>query len=106
MRAVRVRPLDRLTRIGHGCAAGRVLAARHLVDTGGSAISYLITSLAIALATLNSNDDYRARNPQLTDTLARSARAILIKGGGVMEAVLDSVRRWRQPVVVGTGAKP
>jgi PAS domain S-box-containing protein len=32
-------------------------------------------------------------------TLARSARAILIKGGGAMEAVLESVRRWRQPVL-------
>jgi CheY-like chemotaxis protein len=32
-------------------------------------------------------------------TLARSARAILIKGGGTMEALLESVRRWRQPVV-------
>lgn len=31
--------------------------------------------------------------------LARSARAILIKGGGAMEAVLDSVRRWRRPMV-------
>ena len=30
-------------------------------------------------------------------TLAKSARAILIKGGGAMEAMLDSVRRWRQP---------
>jgi CheY-like chemotaxis protein len=39
-------------------------------------------------------------------TLARSARAILIKGGGAMESVLESVRRWRQPLVVGTGAKP
>jgi CheY-like chemotaxis protein len=27
--------------------------------------------------------------------LARSARAILRKGGGSLEAVLDSVRRWR-----------
>ena len=32
-------------------------------------------------------------------TLARSARAILIKGGGAMEAVLESVRRWRLPLV-------
>jgi len=32
--------------------------------------------------------------------LARSARAILIKGGGTMEAVLESVRRWRQPVAM------
>ena len=32
-------------------------------------------------------------------TLARSARAILIKGGGAMEAMLESVRRWRQPQV-------
>lgn len=32
-------------------------------------------------------------------TLARSARAILIKGGGAMEAVLESVRHWRQPAV-------
>lgn len=36
-------------------------------------------------------------------TLARSARAILIKGGGSMEAVLDGVRRWRHPVVADTG---
>jgi DNA-binding response OmpR family regulator len=27
--------------------------------------------------------------------LARSARAILLKGGGTLEAVLDSLRRWR-----------
>jgi PAS domain S-box-containing protein len=39
-------------------------------------------------------------------TLARSARAILIKGGGAMQAVLESVRRWRQPAVAATGAKP
>jgi signal transduction histidine kinase/CheY-like chemotaxis protein len=39
-------------------------------------------------------------------TLARSAHAILIKGGGTMEAVLESVRRWRQPVVAAAGAKP
>jgi len=39
-------------------------------------------------------------------TLARSARAILIKGGGAMEAVLESVRRWRQPITVRAGAKP
>ncbi|MDP9900744.1 PAS domain S-box protein [Variovorax ginsengisoli] len=38
-------------------------------------------------------------------TLARSARAILIKGGGAMETVLESVRRWRKPVVSSTGAK-
>jgi hypothetical protein len=36
-------------------------------------------------------------------TLARSARAILIKGGGSMDAVLDSVRRWRQPMAVAPG---
>ena len=30
-------------------------------------------------------------------TLARSARAILIKGGGAMESMLESVRRWRRP---------
>jgi PAS domain S-box-containing protein len=35
-------------------------------------------------------------------TLARSARAIVIKGGGSMQSVLESVRRWRQPVVVGS----
>jgi CheY-like chemotaxis protein len=35
--------------------------------------------------------------------LARSARAILIKGGGTMEAVLESVRRWRSPAVVPGG---
>ncbi len=29
--------------------------------------------------------------------LARSARAILLKGGGTMEAMLASVRRWRLP---------
>ena len=47
---------------------------------------------------------------QLTDeeyaTLARSARAILIKGGGGMETMLESVRRWRKPVVAAAGAKP
>jgi PAS domain S-box-containing protein len=31
--------------------------------------------------------------------LAKSARAILLKGGGAMEDMLDSVRRWRLPVV-------
>ena len=36
-------------------------------------------------------------------TLARSARAILMKGGGGMPAVLESVRRWRQPVVAAGG---
>jgi PAS domain S-box-containing protein len=49
-------------------------------------------------------------NMLLTDaeyaTLARSARAILIKGGGAMETVLESVRRWRKPVVAATGVKP
>jgi len=30
-------------------------------------------------------------------TLARSARAIVIKGGGAMDDMLESVRRWRQP---------
>jgi DNA-binding response OmpR family regulator len=39
-------------------------------------------------------------------TLARSARAILIKGGGAMETVLESVRRWRNPVVAEPGAAP
>jgi signal transduction histidine kinase/CheY-like chemotaxis protein len=39
-------------------------------------------------------------------TLARSARAILIKGGGAMETLLESVRRRRQPVVVGSGVRP
>jgi PAS domain S-box-containing protein len=38
--------------------------------------------------------------------LARSARAILIKGGGAMKTVLDSVRRWRQPLPVSTEAAP
>jgi CheY-like chemotaxis protein len=39
-------------------------------------------------------------------TLARSARAILIKGGGAMEAVLASVRRWRQPIEIVKEATP
>jgi len=39
-------------------------------------------------------------------TLARSARAILVKGGGTTEAVLESMRRWRLPVPVRTGAQP
>ncbi len=34
--------------------------------------------------------------------LARSARAILIKGGGAMGAVLESVRRWRRPMASDT----
>jgi PAS domain S-box-containing protein len=34
-------------------------------------------------------------------TLARSARAILMKGGGGMQDLLESVRRWRQPTVAG-----
>jgi CheY-like chemotaxis protein len=38
--------------------------------------------------------------------LARSARAILIKGGGTMDAVLESVRRWRKPFEAGARAKP
>jgi PAS domain S-box-containing protein len=38
--------------------------------------------------------------------LARSARAILIKGGGALEGVLESLRRWRLPVVPGTEVKP
>lgn len=33
-------------------------------------------------------------------TLARSARAILIKGGGSIEGILESIRRWRRPGVV------
>jgi CheY-like chemotaxis protein len=37
-------------------------------------------------------------------TLAKSARAILVKGGGAMEAVLESVRRWRPPAVLAAGA--
>jgi DNA-binding response OmpR family regulator len=39
-------------------------------------------------------------------TLARSARAILIKGGGAMESLLENVRRWRQPVVAGARPMP
>ena len=35
-------------------------------------------------------------------TLARSARAILMKGGGGMQDMLESVRRWRQPTVPST----
>ena len=41
-------------------------------------------------------------------TLARSARAILMKGGGTLQPVLESVRRWRQPFVspgIVSGAK-
>jgi CheY-like chemotaxis protein len=38
--------------------------------------------------------------------LARSARAIVMKGGGAMEAVLESVRHWRQPIVARTGVNP
>jgi CheY-like chemotaxis protein/anti-sigma regulatory factor (Ser/Thr protein kinase) len=34
-------------------------------------------------------------------SLAKSARAILIKGGGAMEDMLESVRRWRQPAAMG-----
>ena len=34
-------------------------------------------------------------------SLARSARAILIKGGGAMETMLERVRRWRRPAVAG-----
>ena len=39
-------------------------------------------------------------------TLARSARAILIKGGGAMETVLDNLRRWRQPDALLASAGP
>jgi len=39
-------------------------------------------------------------------TLARSARAILVKGGGSMPAMLDSVRRWRQPLSTTSWAEP
>ena len=35
-------------------------------------------------------------------TLARSARAILMKGGGTMDAVLEGVQRWRDPMVAPT----
>jgi CheY-like chemotaxis protein len=35
-------------------------------------------------------------------TLARSARAILIKGGGALEVVLESLRHWSQPVTPST----
>ncbi|GAA0748172.1 PAS domain S-box protein [Ideonella azotifigens] len=35
--------------------------------------------------------------------LARSARAILVKGGGAMAAVLESVRRWGQPAATHAG---
>jgi CheY-like chemotaxis protein len=38
--------------------------------------------------------------------LARSARAILIKGGGAMEDMLESVRRWRQPDVATDSKGP
>ncbi len=34
------------------------------------------------------------------DGLARSARAILIKGGGSMEDMLECVRRWRLPEMI------
>jgi hypothetical protein len=33
-------------------------------------------------------------------SLARSARAILIKGGGSMEDMLECVRRWRLPEMI------
>ncbi len=39
-------------------------------------------------------------------SLARSARAILIKGGGALETMLDSVRRWRPPVVSDAKVEP
>ena len=39
-------------------------------------------------------------------TPARSARAILIKGGGAMETVLESVRRLRQAALAQTAIKP
>ena len=39
-------------------------------------------------------------------TLAQSVRAILIKGGGAMETVLERMRRLRQPVAVGSGVRP
>ncbi len=39
-------------------------------------------------------------------TLARSARAILIKGGGSMETVLEGVRRWCQPVLFDSEEQP
>ncbi len=38
-------------------------------------------------------------------TLARSARAVLLKGGGTMDPVLGSLRRWRKPVVARTWEK-
>ena len=38
-------------------------------------------------------------------SLAKSARAILIKGGGAMEDMLESVRRWRQPPVVSGSSR-
>jgi len=38
--------------------------------------------------------------------LAQSARAILIKGGGTMEDVVDSIRRWRLPLPVTPDGAP
>ncbi len=39
-------------------------------------------------------------------TLARSARAILIKGGGSIETVLEGLRRWRNPLLTDAQAQP
>ncbi|WP_394788727.1 PAS domain S-box protein [Rhodoferax sp.] len=39
-------------------------------------------------------------------SLARSARAILSKGGGAMDVMLESVKRWRQPLARGADKGP
>jgi CheY-like chemotaxis protein len=36
-------------------------------------------------------------------TLARSARGILVKGGGAVEALLERIGRWRQPLAPMSG---
>ena len=38
-------------------------------------------------------------------TLARSARAILLKGGGAMATVLESLSHWRPVALADAGAK-
>ena len=37
------------------------------------------------------------------DSLARSARVILSKGGGELAVMLENLRRWRPPIVAVVG---
>jgi PAS domain S-box-containing protein len=70
-----------------GCDGFQVLAALAGLPAWRELPVFIWTSMLLT------DDEYA--------TLARSARAILIKGGGAMETMLQSVRRWRSPVAAG-----